>query len=226
MQTNRAVSSAGAVNFSTNTNIPIVFFGNDDGVGPNIVLNGGDTIHVAEGGWDKDPGIYTARDLAENTSFVSSVQSTGSVNADVPRSYPLTYTVSDNSGNQSVKTRTVVIDPSAFTSWAGGASTLATMTPEQLAKYAIGGASSLTANDGQAPVVGGDANTLTLTALLRNDGSLTFSGEASSDLAANWDSTVVSETDLTGAPTGFIKRQYSVDRGTDPKKFLRIRVTK
>lgn len=235
-QTNRMVSSAGSANFSTNSN-PVVYFGNDDNVGPAIVLVGGDSMHVAEGLWDNDPGVDSARDLAENTDFGGSIQTNGLVNGDVPGSYTLTYSVSDNSGNQSVKTRTVVIDPSAFTTWSGGAFTLATMTPAQLVKYAIGGAGNLAAQ-GETPRIGSGFivpyHYSYIEAVVRtDDNKLHIVPESSSDLdvgfdtAGNWTTEGASEgVSQIDVPSGCERKRFILWHGMAvERKFLRLKAT-
>jgi len=115
---------------------------------------------------------------------------------------------------------------STFPGWSGGAP----LTPETLTAYAIGGAGSLTATDGQASEVGGDANTLTLTAIVRTDDStVAITGEASTDLSTGWDSTGVNVSNAVsqaGVPQGCTRKVFSVSRGSDDKKFIRIKVTK
>lgn len=115
---------------------------------------------------------------------------------------------------------------STFAGWSGGA----TLNSENLYKYAIGGATSLTSADGEASVVGGDNETLTLTAIVRtDDNSLTIVGEASANLMTGWGSEVVSvanTADQSGVPTGCSRKVFSVSRGADKSKFLRLRVMK
>jgi hypothetical protein len=115
---------------------------------------------------------------------------------------------------------------STFAGWSGGA----TFNSENLFKYAIGGATSLTSTDGQASVVGGDDKTLTLSAIVRtDDNSLTIVGEASTNLTIGWDSGVVNvanSADQSGVPTGCTRKVFSVSRGGDKSKFLRLRVMK
>jgi len=119
-------------------------------------------------------------------------------------------------------------DGTTFAVWSGGAA----LNAENLAKYAIGGATSLTAADGQASVVGLDANTLTLTAIVRDDPSLIFAGEAVTGLAdfSNPSSitpaVVEDAADQTFLPANCKRKVFSVSRGTDDRKFLRIKVTK
>jgi hypothetical protein len=130
---------------------------------------------------------------------------------------------------ETLKTVTFSNDGTTFAVWSNGAA----LNAANLAKYAIGGASNLTANDGQAPVTGGDATTLTLTAIIRDDASLTVVGEAVTSLADYSPGGAISTVngsdvgvDQTGVPSGCKRKVFSVDRGTDDRKFLRIRVTK
>ena len=110
-----------------------------------------------------------------------------------------------------------------FSSWSSGA----TLNSANLAKYAFGGASGLNATDGKASVMGGDASTLTLTAIVRTDDtSLTVTPEASTSLSSGWSSTGISTntpSDQTGVPAGCAKKIFSVNRGVDDKKFLRLK---
>jgi len=130
---------------------------------------------------------------------------------------------------ETLKPVTFSNDGTTFAVWSGGA----TLNAGNLAKYAIGGGSNLTANDGQAPVTGGDATTLTLTAIIRDDASLTVVGEAVTSLADYSPGGAISTVngsdvgvDQTGVPSGCKRKVFSVDRGTDDRKFLRIKVTK
>jgi len=119
-------------------------------------------------------------------------------------------------------------DGTTFAVWSRGAA----LNQENLAKYAIGGATGLSVNDGQAPVVGGDATTLTLTAIVRDDASLNVVGEAVTSLADYSNpsfiasASVTDAADQTNLPANCKRKVFSVDRGTDDRKFLRIKVTK
>jgi len=116
-----------------------------------------------------------------------------------------------------------------FAVWSGGA----VLNAENLAKYALGGATSLTATDGQASIVGLDASTLTLTAIVRDDPSLIFSGEAVtsledfSTLSSITAATVGDAADQTLLPANCKRKVFTVTRGpNDERNFLRIKVTK
>ena len=116
-----------------------------------------------------------------------------------------------------------------FAVWSGGA----VLNAENLAKYAIDGATSLTATDGKASVVGLDANTLTLTAIVRDDPSLIFVGEAVtsledfSTLSSITPAAVEDAADQTLLPANCKRKVLTVARGpNDERNFLRIKVTK
>ena len=120
-------------------------------------------------------------------------------------------------------------DGTTFAVWSGGA----VLNAENLAKYAVGGATSLTATDGKASVVGLDANTLTLTAIVRDDPSLIFSGEAVTSLedfstiSSITAATVEDAADQTLLPANCKRKVFTVTRGpNDERNFLRIKVTK
>ncbi len=119
-------------------------------------------------------------------------------------------------------------DGTTFAVWSGGA----VLNAENLAKYAIDGATSLTATDGKASVVGLDANTLTLTAIVRDDPSLIFVGEAVtsledfSTLSSITPAAVEDAADQTLLPANCKRKVFSVSRRTDDRNFLRIKVTK
>jgi len=74
---------------------------------PVVRLNGGATVTIRVGeGWS-DPGA-TARDNADG-DISASIQITGSVDANTPGTYAVTYTATDSSGNSNSATRTVTV---------------------------------------------------------------------------------------------------------------------
>jgi len=78
-----------------------------DPVAPTVTLDGpaNATLECTRGAPYSDPGA-TARDLCEGSLPVTV---SGSVDLGTPRSYPLTYTATDASGNVGTATRTVVV---------------------------------------------------------------------------------------------------------------------
>jgi hypothetical protein len=118
-----------------------------------------------------------------------------------------------------------VVVESTYADWSGGA----TLDSAGLAKYAIGGASSLTAIDGVKPTTALTGGFLVITAIVRTDNSsLTVVGQAVTDLANYASGTGVTTvngvetTDQTGVPTGHKRKTFSVAQGTDARKFIRL----
>lgn len=115
---------------------------------------------------------------------------------------------------------------STFSGWSGGA----VEDAQAVAKYAIGGASSLAATDSipSATSLSGDA--LSVTAIVRtNDPSLITYGVVATHLsAAQWTSNGVSMTPAssqTGAPEGCQIQIFSTPRSSEAAKFLRLQST-
>jgi len=94
-----------------------------------------------------------------------------------------------------------------------------------LMNYALGGSS---ANGSSVPVSSTDSNTLSITAIVRiNDLKCQIVGEATTSLTA-WPTNIpisgVPAADQSGAVAGVTQKQvFSVNRGTDLKKFLRLK---
>jgi len=114
---------------------------------------------------------------------------------------------------------------STFNGWSGGA----TVTPELVGKYAIGGASSLVAADEVKPALTVSGDNLVLTAIVRtNDANLDVVGEAGGSLT-NWSTNgvnVAASPDTNGVPEGHQRQVFSVDRTNSPtRQFLRLKAT-
>lgn len=97
-----------------------------------------------------------------------------------------------------------------------------------LVNYAFGGDANTAAT---LPVLdNGDPTKLRLIVVVRTDDtSLTVGGQVSSSLTEGWSSagvTVTDADDQTGLPANTARKVVSVDRGSDPKKFIRVAVTK
>lgn len=180
------------------------------------------TYSLVTGSGDTDNGFF-------NISG-DNLRASAAFNFEAKSSYSIRVRTTDSANNTFEKVFTITVtnvdEGTTFAGWSGGA----TLDATNLAKYAIGGASSLTANDGQASTVGGDATTLTLTAIVRtDDNTVTITGEASSDLGSGWSSTGVTVSDAAsqaGVPQGCTRKVFSVTRGSDAKKFIRIKATK
>jgi hypothetical protein len=109
--------------------------------------------------------------------------------------------------------------------WAQGSP----LTSETLLRYALGGASSPSANDGQPTSVRRSGYDLVLSVVVRaNDPTLTYQPQISGDLTSNsWTNTnapyqlPISQ----GVPENFERREYSVP-AANSRLFLRIQVAK
>jgi hypothetical protein len=116
-----------------------------------------------------------------------------------------------------------------FAGWSGNE----IATPELVAKYAIGGASSLT-GESVKPTSVLDGTTLSITAIVRTDDPthLTVVGQAVTSLAdyatpgsgveVLGDATGIDQTDV---PTGCEKQKFSVNRAGAARMFLRLNST-
>ena len=96
-----------------------------------------------------------------------------------------------------------------------------------LAEYALGGIAGSN-NLGVLPQMTRSNNTLTLSALVRtNDPKLSVFPQSASTLGTNsWSSGgFTTNISTNGVPTGFERRTYSFDAGTNPRAFLRLFIT-
>lgn len=97
-----------------------------------------------------------------------------------------------------------------------------------LVNYAFGGEAD------QAPILptqdSSDPAQLRLIAVIRtNDASVTWNGEVATSLVGGWNSSDVTVTDSPNQenlPPNTVRKIISVDRGSDPKKFIRLAVIK
>jgi hypothetical protein len=160
----------------------------------------------------------------------------GAVDTSTAGTYTVTYNAGDANGNAATPvTRTVVV--SAVGSTFAGAYPGVNMTDvapnglTYLANYAFGGNETTPAT---LPVQDiSDPTKLRLVVVFRTDDSTlplnALGGETTANLAGGWSASAVSvenSTDLSPTPANTVRKVISVDRGSDPKKFLRATVTK
>ena len=198
-----------------------------DTVKPVITLIGDNPLLLANGATYTDPGAK----VTDNVDAERTITGSGTVNTAVQGDYTVTYNANDAAGNVAdAVTRTVrvaapVVVESTYAEWSGGAA----LDSAGLAKYAIGGASSLTANDGAKPTTALTGGFLVITAIVRTDNSdLTVVGQAVTDMAnyaiGTGVTTVngVETTDQKDVPTGHKRKTFSVAQGSDARKFMRL----
>jgi glycosidase len=145
--------------------------------------------------------------------------------------YEVTFTPSAAANYHSVTTMVnVQVSPAGttFSTWSEGAA----LNSANLIKYAIGGASGLMATDGVQPSSTISGLNLVLTAIVRTDDpKLTVVGEVVTNIldygTAGSITTVqgVDAPDQTGVPAGCKRQSFTVQKGTDSKKFLRLKST-
>ena len=212
-----------------NSTIATAFFANDDGVGPVISIIGDNPLNLNVADTYTEIGA-TATDLIDGNRTVTP---SGTVNTAMANTYTITYNASDVAGNAGTPvTRTVVVAAPVGSTFAGaypGAS-MTDVAPNgltYLANYAFGGNETTPA---KLPVQDtSDPTKLRLVVVFRtDDNSLTLGGQAATGLEAAWSSAGVTvvDGDSTGLPANMARKVISVDRGSDPKKFLRATVTK
>jgi hypothetical protein len=211
---------------------PTPFFSNDDGVAPEITLNGDATINLTVG------GNYTELGATATKTGEGSLTATpsGSVDTTTAETYTITYTAIDAAGNTATKTRTVVVAAAPGSTFLGAypGKSMTEVAPNgltYLANYAFGGDSN---TQPILPVQDmSDPTKLRLVVVFRTDDSTlplnALGGETTANLAGGWSASGVSvenSTDLSPTPANTVRKVISVDRGSDPKKFLRATVTK
>ena len=187
-----------------------------DTTAPVITLTGSATASVAWGSSYTDAGA-TATD---NVDLIDTVNSGGSVNANKPGTYTLTFDATDAAGNVATQvTRTVTVAISNPT-------TVGADGYSPVMKYAFGANSP--SDTVQAPVTSSTATTLSVTAVVRtNDSNLVVTGEAVTDLSGTWGTggtvTVTSASDQSNLPANCARKVFTVDTTGAAKKFLRLK---
>jgi len=109
-----------------------------------------------------------------------------------------------------------------FASWSGNEA----VTSDLVSRYAFGAASKSSAPEKITSSI--TATTLSLTAVVRTDDpKLVITPKSVSSLSGTWSATdplisVVNAADQTGLGTGLVRKVYSVERGVDSKRFLKL----
>jgi hypothetical protein len=142
----------------------------------------------------------------------------------VTASYAVTFTPTDGANyNTASSTASVTANPAGttFASWSGNAA----VTSDLVSRYAFGAVSKTSAPEKITSSI--TSTTLSLTAVVRTDDSkLVITPKSASNLGT-WSATdpvisVVNAADQTGLGTGLVRKVYSVERGIDSKRFLKL----
>lgn len=213
----------------SSTTLPLALFSRDDGIGPVITRTGPATINLTVGDSYTDAGATASDEIDGSVTVTPS----GTVNTAVAGTYTITYNASDAAGNAATPvTRTVVVGSTFAGAYPSQSLTgLAPNGLTYLANYAFGGNATTPAT---LPVQDtSDPTKLRLVVIYRTDDATlplnALGGETTAELAGVWSASGVSvanSTDTSPAPANTVRKVISVDRGSDPKKFLRATVTK
>jgi len=109
-----------------------------------------------------------------------------------------------------------------FASWSGNAA----VTSDLVSRYAFGALSKSSAPEKISSSI--TPTTLSLTAVVRTDDpKLVITPKSVSSLSGTWSGTdpvisVVNAADQSGLETGLVRKVYSVERGIDSKRFLKL----
>jgi len=162
-----------------------------------------------------EPGVATINPTTGSVHIVGAGTTTLTVNQAGDANY--------NAAPAVTQTLTVTQSGTTFASWSGNAA----LTSDLVYKYAFGAADKNSA--AQKMTSGTTASTLSLTAVVRTDDltHLVIIPKSVSSLSGAWNATdpvisVVNAADQTGLGTGLVRKVYTVDRGTDSKRFLKL----
>jgi hypothetical protein len=141
-------------------------------------------------------------------------------------SYRVTATVAADTNYDTATSSTysfaIVAAGTTFASWSGNAA----VTSDLVYKYAFG-AVDKTSNP-QSMTSGVANGKLSLTAVVRTDDSkLVITPKSTDSLTGTWSPTapviaVTNATDQSGLGTGLVRKVYSVEQGTDSRRFLML----
>jgi len=190
-----------------------------DTTAPVITRIGNASIVVAWGDSYTDAGA-TATDNVDSSVTVTS---SGSVNTAVPGTYTITYNATDAANNNATPvTRTVTVSAPSSEVGADGLS--------GLLRYAFG--ANGPSDTVTKPTSTLSAGKLAITAIVRtNNPNLTVVGQAVTNLPNYASGTsivgadVARDVDQTNVTNGCERQTFSVEQGTDAKKFLRLKAT-
>jgi len=108
-----------------------------------------------------------------------------------------------------------------FANWSGNAA----VTSDLVSRYAFGALSKSSAPEKMTSSI--TSTTLSLTAVVRTDDPKLVITPKSASTLGTWSATdpvisVVNAADQTGLGTGLVRKVYSVERGIDSKRFLKL----
>jgi hyaluronate lyase len=164
--------------------------------------------------------------LTSSDSGVATITSGNTLNIVGEGTATLTATQTGDGNYEAAMPVSVILTVSpggtTFANWSGNAA----VTSDLVSRYAFGALSMSSASEKITSSI--TATTLSLTAVVRTDDpKLVITPKSVSSLSGTWSATdpvisVVNAADQTGLGTGLVRKVYSVERGIDSKRFLKL----
>jgi hyaluronate lyase len=166
--------------------------------------------------------------LTSSDSRIATITSGNTLNIVGAGTATITATQTGDGNYEAAMPVSVILTVSAassgttFASWSGNAA----VTSDLVSRYAFGAANKISAPEKISSRI--TPTTLSLTAVVRTDDSkLVITPKSVSSLSGTWSATdpvisVVNAADQTGLETGLVRKVYSVERGIDSKRFLKL----
>jgi hypothetical protein len=165
--------------------------------------------------------------LTSSDSRIATITSGNTLNIVGVGTATLTATQTGDGNYEAAIPVSVILTVSEFTgttfvSWSGNE----VVTSDLVSRYAFGALSKSSAPEKITSSI--TATTLSLTAVVRTDDpKLVITPKSVSSLSGTWSATdpvisVVNAADQTGLGTGLVRKVYSVERGIDSKRFLKL----
>jgi hyaluronate lyase len=164
--------------------------------------------------------------LTSSASNVATITSGNTLNIVGVGTATLTATQTGDGNYEAALPVSVILTVSpggtTFANWSGNVA----VTSDLVSRYAFGAVSKTSAPEKITSNI--TSTTLSLTAVVRTDDSkLVITPKSVSSLSGTWSATdpvisVVNATDQTGLGAGLVRKVYSVERGIDSKRFLKL----
>jgi hypothetical protein len=164
--------------------------------------------------------------LTSSDTRVATITSENTLNIVGAGTTTITAKQAGNSSYEAATDVSVVLTVSAasgttYASWSGNEA----VTSDLVSRYAFGAVSKTSAPEKITSSI--TATTLSLTAVVRTDDPKLVITPKSASTLGTWSATdpvisVVNATDQTGLGTGLVRKVYSVERGIDSRRFLKL----
>jgi hypothetical protein len=164
--------------------------------------------------------------LTSSDSRIATITSGNTLNIVGPGTATITATLTGDVNYEAAMPVSVILTVSEFTgttfaSWSGNEA----VTSDLVSRYAFGAVSKSSAPEKITSNI--TSTTLSLTAVVRTDDSKLVITPKSASTLGTWSATdpvisVVNAADQAGLGTGLVRKVFSVERGIDSKRFLKL----